>query len=99
MKKITKIEVVLTEWSEHYPTGCVLYHYNELVDSEFCDNAEEFIEFIGKHKDEISPWCNVNFVFGGYDLEEESARECAKKVWEYVYGVICRKENRYENDV
>ena len=90
--KITRIVVDLSAWSEHYPTGCVLYHHSDIVDDEYCDNADEFIEFIESHKADIIPGItDVQFVFDGFDIDNETALDCAKEVWEYAYKLIHRQ--------
>lgn len=86
---ITKIVIDLGEWEEHYPTGCVLYNNDEVVDSEFCDNAEEYIEFIDRYKDfYVQYLTEVRVVFDAYSLDNETAMECAKEVWEHIHGLI-----------
>lgn len=91
---ITKIVVDLSAWEEHYPCGCIMYNNSVEIDSQFCDDAEEFIEYIWEFKDMLVPYLtNVEFVFDGYGLDNESALSCAKKVWEYTHNLIYGKGN------
>lgn len=86
---ITKIEIDLSAWTEHYPTGCILYHYDQMIDSAYCDNADEFIEFIEEYKASLLPGVtDVRFVFDGYDLDNPTAMDCAKEVWEAANELI-----------
>ena len=88
---ITKIEVDLSSWSDHYPTGCILYHYDQVIDSAYCDNAEEFIEYINSYKHLLNRNITyVRFIFDGYDLDEyeSTAIECAKEVYKAFNKLI-----------
>lgn len=84
---ITKIIVDLSAWSEHYPTGCILYSYERFVDSEYCDNATEFIEYINKHKSNYTNMTEIRFVFDGNDLNNDSAKECAMEIFEHFNSI------------
>ena len=89
MEEITKIVIDLSAWGEHYPTGCILYNSERVIDSEYCDDAAEFIEFIEAYKELLIPYAtDVRFVFDAYDLDNESAKECAKEVWNHVHDLI-----------
>ncbi len=93
-KYITKIVVDLSAWVEHYPTGCILYYYDQTIDSAYCDNADEFIEYIESHKTNILPGITeVCFMFNGYDLDDSysTAMDCAKEVWEAVDDIIHKR--------
>lgn len=87
--KITKVVIDLSTWEEHYPTGCVLYNNDDVVDSEFCDNAEEYIEFLDKYKESFVPYLTeVKVVFDAYSLDNKNAMKCAKKVWKHIHDLI-----------
>ena len=87
--KITEIVIDLSEWTKHFPTGCILYHCGTEVDSQYCDNAEEFIEFIDSYKDSLIPYVtDVNVIFDVYDLDNETARECANEVWNHIHKLM-----------
>ena len=89
MDIITKIVVDLSAWSDHYPSGCLIYHYDTEVDSQYCDNVDEFNEFIDGFKDRCVPYLTeVSFIFSGYDLDNDTALECAKEVWKHVHNLI-----------
>ena len=89
---ITKIVVDLSAWTDHYPTGCIMYHYNTEIDSAYCDNTDEFIEYIDGFKDKIIKHVTeMRFVFDSYDIDNETALECAREVREHFYELIGRK--------
>ena len=91
-KYITRIDVDLSAWTDHYPTGCILYHYDQMIDSAYCDNADEFIEFIESNKKNLLPHVtDVRFIFDGYDLDNSTATDCAKEIWEAVSELIYGK--------
>ena len=86
---ITKIVVDLSSWTDHYPTGCILYDCGTEVDSQYCDNADEFIEFIDTYKNSLIPHVTeVRVVFDSYDLDNESARECAEEVINHINSLM-----------
>lgn len=88
---ITKIVVDLSAWTDHYPTGCIMYHYDQMIDSAYCDNANEFTEYIDSYKAHLLPnVTEVRFIFDGYDLDNSTALYCAKEIWEYAYKLIYR---------
>ena len=94
-KMITKIEIDLSEWSTHYPTGATLYNGNEVVDSDWCDTVAEFKELIDRNRNLLihaaphATATEVIVIFNGVDLiEYDSALECAKEVVEYIYNII-----------
>lgn len=91
---ITKILVDLSAWTDHYHTGCILYHYDTEVDSQYCDNTDEFIEYIDSYKDKLIKYVtDVRFMFDGHDIYNSTVMDCAKEIWEHVYNLIYRKEN------
>ena len=95
---ITEIVVDLSAFTEHYPTGCILYHYGTEIDSQYCDNVDEFIEYIESYKDSLIPnVTDVRFKFDGYDLDNSTATDCAREIWEYTYNLIDGKEWDDEN--
>lgn len=86
---ITKIVVDLSAWTDHYPTGCIMYHYDQMIDSAYCDNTDEFIEYIESFKDKIIPYVtDVRFIFDGYDLDNSTATDCAKEIWNFTHELI-----------
>lgn len=86
---ITKIVVDLSAWTDHYPTGCIMYHYDQMIDSVYCDDADEFIEYIESFKDKIIPYVtDIRFVFDGYDLDNSTAINCAKEIWNYFHELV-----------
>ena len=86
---ITKIVVDLSAWTDHYPCGCIMHHYNTEVDSQYCDNTDEFIEYIESFKDKIVPYVtDIRFVFDGYDLDNSTAINCAKEIWNYFHELV-----------
>ena len=97
---ITEIVVDLSAWTEHYPTGCILYHYGTEIDSQYCDNVDEFIDYIESFKDSLIPnVTEVRFKFDGYDLDDSStAFDCAKEIWEYTYNLIYGKEWEWNDE-
>lgn len=89
MEYITKIVIDLSAWTDHYPTGCILYHYDQIFDSAYCDNANEFIEYIESYKANLLPnTTEIRFVFDGQDLFYSTALDCAREVWEAVNKII-----------
>ena len=90
---ISEIVVDLSAWTQHYPTGCIMYYNGTEVDSQFCDDAEEYIEYIDSFKDKYHPYLTeVRFIIDGYDLDNSTALDCAKEVWQHTYNLIYRKE-------
>ena len=94
---ITKIEINLTSWSDHYPTGCVLYHYDQVVDSAYCDSVEEYVDYFEENKENFLPHITeVVFVFSAYDFDDDfefnAVTECAKEVRKYAHDFIYKKE-------
>ena len=87
-KKITLIVIDLSAWSDHYPTGCILYHYYEEIDSEYCDNTQEFIEFINQYKNKLLPYTEIRVRFDADDLDNEPAHQCAREVRDYIYELM-----------
>ena len=86
---ITKIVVDLSAWTESHPTGCIMYHYDQIVDSEYCDNADEFIEYIESYKANLLPnITEVKFVFDGFDLDNSTALDCAREVYKAARKII-----------
>ena len=82
---ITKIVVDLSAWTDHYPTGCIMYHYDQMIDSQYCDNVDEFIEYIDSFKGKYIKYeLDIRFVFDGYDLDNSTALDCAREIYEHV---------------
>ena len=91
MDIIGKIEVDLGEWSEHYPTGIVVYDvHGEVVDSDYRETAEEFIDYLKKYEDKIRkqhPKIQVILDIDDLDKDESSAIDCCRKIKEYCDNV------------
>ena len=86
---ITKIVVDLSAWTDHYPTGCIMYQCNQMIDSAYCDNADEFIEYIDSYKAHFLPnVTEIRFIFDGYDLDNSTALDCAKEIWNYFHELV-----------
>ena len=85
---ITTIVVDLGDWTSNYPTGCIMYHYDQVVDSAFCENAGEFIEYIRSFKAYFVPHTKVKFVFDMYDVDNSTVLDCAREIWKAVYEMI-----------
>lgn len=86
MEKIGKIVLHMEDWTAHYPTGATIYAVDGvMIDSEFCDNAKEYIEFLARYKERIrkdKPVIQVDFDID--DLEESTVMDCVKEVKHYL---------------
>lgn len=90
---ITRVVCDLSAWTDHYPTGCIMYHYDQMIDSAYCDNAEEFIEYIESYKANMLPnVTDIHFIFDGFDLDNSTAIDCAKEVYEAFREMINKKK-------
>ena len=63
-----------------------------IVDSDYCDTTEEFIEFLNRHKDEINWTTTVHVIFDIANVDnDECAVDCAREIKKHVdfikYGV------------
>ena len=87
-KLVNRIEIDLSTWTDHYPTGCCLFDGSDMIDSQYCDNANEFISFIDWYKNDIDKHVVVNVIFDGYDLDNETAMECAKEVYAHIIDIV-----------
>ena len=95
IKYVTKVLIDLSNWFSNYPSGCILYHFDEVIDSEYCNNAEDYKYFLNRNKDLLQEnlfGTEVQVLFDMDDLEDETAIKCAKEVRDYIYNL---KENAY----
>lgn len=76
---LTEIVVCLEEWAQPYPTGALAKSYASVVDSEYCETAEEFGAFFEKHKEELD---NARLVFSiaADDLDNEELMRLVKSI-------------------
>lgn len=90
MSTIKEIIIDLEEWTEHYPTGAIIYFKDGSEDSDYCDNAEEFKEFLGRHKDDIKNSLDANVVIrmNLYDIDVSTVTDVAKEVQDYICSLI-----------
>ena len=83
-KPITKIELCLTSWTEHYPTGAVAYNGDEMIDSDYCDTVEEYKEFIDRIAPFCTPWTSVFASIDPEDIDTSNVIDVAKEVGKYA---------------
>ncbi len=88
-KCITEIVCDMSTWTDHYPTGCIMYHYGQMIDSAYCDSADEYIEYIESYKANMSKSVTeIRFIFDGFDLDNSTAIDCAKEVYEAFRNML-----------
>lgn len=77
---LTEITVCLEDWAQPYPTGALAKMVTEVVDSEYCDTAEEFEDFFWRHSDEID--CDTRLVFhlASEDIDNEKLMALVKDI-------------------
>ena len=67
---VKKIVIDLTDWSKPYPTGAIAYDSNDsVIDSAYCDNADEFAEFFDTHREEINSDTELVFKISAGDFD------------------------------
>lgn len=86
---IGKIVLCLDQWGEHYPTGCMIYDDGGyVIDSDWCDNADEYKEFLGRykkeiklHKPQIVAEINID------DIDYTNVMDCVREVKRFVESI------------
>lgn len=60
----------LTAWARAYPTGAIAYDSNDsVIDSAYCDDAEEFADFFDAHREEINSDTELVFKISAGDFD------------------------------
>lgn len=77
---LSEITVCLEEWSQPYPTGALAKDGSAVVDSDYCDTAREFGDFIFRHRHEID--CDTRLVFriNSEDIDNEKLMALVKAI-------------------
>lgn len=69
-KYIKTLEVDLRNWLRPFPTGVIAYDSDDsVIDSEYCDNADEFAEFFDTHRKEINSDTELVFKISSEDFD------------------------------
>ena len=86
----TSLSICLQDFSRRYPTGAVFTNEEEgkLIDSEYCDTVEEFVEFAKKHKDMIDEDTCINIVVGIDDIESTAVLDFGCEVAKEIKKAI-----------
>ena len=85
---ITTIQMVMTDFTEHYPTGAEAYDGYEYVDGEYCETADDFKDFIKRLGDKVNVLTVLEVVFDARDIVfdpdvTEAIMEIVKDVTEW----------------
>lgn len=81
----TRIEICLETWTEHEPTGIQIFDGNTYVDSAYCDNAEEFIEYLDTIADDIKanqPDVVVHIKLD--DIDSSTVLDCVMEIKDHL---------------
>ena len=81
-----KVKIDLTAWSYSAPCGAVVYENDEVIDSEYCDDVEEFKMFLKKHKDSIDVTTDLVFEIKATDVVYVS--ETVKEINDYFETLV-----------
>ena len=77
----TTLSIHLQDFTKSYPTGAVLTDETEnVLDSEYCDTLEEFVEFAVRNKKYIDEETNICIVANIEDIDTTNVLQFGNEV-------------------
>lgn len=75
------LSICLQDFMRSYPTGAILSDETEtVIDSEYCDTVEEFVDFAKRNKDNIDDDTYVNIVVSLDDIDTTAVLQFGTEV-------------------
>ena len=82
------VEIDLTCWCEHYPTGAIIHFVDGTEEGEFCDTVEEYKEFLSMYRDRFSRYGTEFIVkINMMDIGTSNVIEAAKEIDEFIQQI------------
>ena len=87
---VTTLSICLEDFLGRHPSGVVLTNDKDgkVLDSEYCDTVEDYVEFARKHKDRIDEDTLINIVMNIDDIESTAVLDFGSEVAKEIKKAI-----------